>query len=357
MIAIILGTRPEIIKTSPIIRECQARNLDYRIIHTGQHYSYAMDRAFFNDLELPEPAYNLDTGSGSHAEQTGRIMSGVERILGEEQPEIVLVQGDTNTVLAGALAAAKLNIAVGHVEAGLRSFDRTMPEETNRVVADHVSSLLFAPTAHAQENLIHEGIDPGRIFMTGNTIVDAVYQNLDISKKKASILRSHDLEPNRYFLVTMHRAENVDSRERMRSILAGLNAVSDKFSLPVFFPIHPRTLKQITAFGLELGGIIPSEPLGFLQFLQLEANARCILTDSGGIQEEACILGVPCVTMRTTTERPETLSVGSNILTGSDPRQILEGVRLMNNRSNGWKNPFGDARAGERIVEISLQGN
>jgi UDP-N-acetylglucosamine 2-epimerase (non-hydrolysing) len=357
MIAIILGTRPEIIKMSPIIRQCEARKLDYRIIHTGQHYSYAMDQAFFDELELPGPAYNLDAGSGSHAEQTGRIMAGVERILDGERPDVVLVQGDTNTVLAGALAAAKLNIPVGHVEAGLRSFDRTMPEETNRVVADHVSSLLFAPTRQARDNLIREGIEPGRIFMTGNTIVDAVYQNLEISKKKAGILQSHDLDPGSYFLVTMHRAENVDSRERMEGILEGLNAVSDTFSLPVFFPIHPRTRKQITAFGLDLGGIIPSEPLGFLQFLQLEANARCILTDSGGIQEEACILGVPCVTMRTTTERPETLSVGSNILTGPDPRQILAGVRLMNNRSNGWKNPFGDARAGERIVEISLQGN
>ena len=183
-LSIILGTRPEIIKMSPLIRECEKRNLDYFVLHTGQHYSYEMDRAFFDDLELPEPAYNLDVGSGSHAEQTGKIMEGIEKVIIKEKPDVVLVQGDTNTVLAGTLAASKIHIKVGHVEAGLRSYDRSMPEEINRVVADHVSDYLFAPTELSKQNLLKEGIEESKIFVTGNTIVDAIFQNLEISNKK-----------------------------------------------------------------------------------------------------------------------------------------------------------------------------
>ena len=195
MIAIVLGTRPEIIKQSPIIRECRAQHLDYFILHTGQHYSYEMDRAFFLELELPEPKYNLDVGSGTHAEQTSRILTGIEHVLREEQPDIVLVQGDTNTVLAGALAAAKLHIRVGHVEAGLRSFDRTMPEEINRVVADHISDYLFAPTETPRQNLLNEGIEDTKICVTGNTIVDAIFQNMDIARKRANILKTLGIRP------------------------------------------------------------------------------------------------------------------------------------------------------------------
>jgi len=216
MISIVLGTRPEIIKMSPVIRECEEKGLDYFILHTGQHYSYEMDRVFFDELELPQPKYNLDVGSGTHAEQTGRIMIGVEKVLMKERPDIVLVQGDTNTTLAGALAAAKLQIKVGHVEAGLRSFDRRMPEEINRVLTDHISDYLFAPTENAKQNLLREGLDGSRIYVTGNTIVDAVYQNLEIAKKKVSVLKDLGLKPEGYFLVTAHRQENVDVKEVKR---------------------------------------------------------------------------------------------------------------------------------------------
>lgn len=352
MIAIIIGTRPEIIKISPVIRECEKRGLEYFIIHTGQHYSYEMDRVFFEELELPLPKYNLDVGSGTHAEQTAKILVGVERVLLREKPDIVLVQGDTNTVLAGALVAAKLYIKIGHVEAGLRSYDRRMPEEINRVLTDHLSDYLFAPTEKAKENLLREGIEENKIFVTGNTIVDAVYQNLEIAKRKVDVLKELGLKPKEYFLVTAHRQENVDNSERLRGILEGLRLVNDEFGLPIIFPIHPRTRKRIEEFGLSLEGIDVIKPLGFLEFLQLESNAKLILTDSGGVQEETCILGVPCVTLRDNTERPETLEVGSNILVGTKPKRILEGVRVMLNRKNNWENPFGDGKAGERIVKI-----
>ena len=352
MIVIILGTRPEIIKMSPVIRECEKQNLDYCIIHTGQHYSYEMDRVFFEELELPQPEYNLDAGSGTHAEQTGKIMFGVERVLKNVKPDIILVEGDTNTVMAGALAATKLHIKVGHVEAGLRSYDRRMPEEINRIVADHVSDYLFAPTEKAKQNLLREGVEEDKIFVTGNTIVDAVYQNLEIAKRKVNVLKDLGLKPKEYFLVTAHRQENVDVKERLKGILKGLELIHEEFSMPVIFPIHPRTRRRIREFGLSLDGVTVNDPLGFLEFLQLEANARLVLTDSGGVQEETCILGVPCVTLRDNTERPETLEVGSNIIVGTKREKILEGVKLMFNKENSWENPFGDGRAGERIIEI-----
>jgi UDP-N-acetylglucosamine 2-epimerase (non-hydrolysing) len=352
MIAIVLGTRPETIKQSPIIRECIAKHHDYFILHTGQHYSYEMDRTFFLELELPKPKYNLDVGSGSHAEQTGRIMTGIEKVLMEEQPDIVLVQGDTNTVLAGALAAAKLHIKVGHVEAGLRSFDRTMPEEINRVVADHISDYLFAPTETARQNLLNEGIEDNKICVTGNTIVDAVFQNMDIAKKRANILNTLSIKPKNYFIVTAHRQENVDSPETLKNIIRGLEAVHTEYSHPVIFPMHPRTRKMIEQFNIPLSGITVIEPTGFLEFLQLESNARLILTDSGGVQEESCILGVPCVTLRNTTERPETIDVGSNMLVGTRPEQILKGVKEMLNQQRHWENPYGDGSASVSIVSV-----
>ena len=352
MIAIVLGTRPEIIKMSPVIRECERTGTDYFILHTGQHYSYEMDRAFFCDLALPEPKYNLDVGSGTHAEQTSRILTGIEHVLMKEQPDIVLVQGDTNTVLAGALAAVKLHIRVGHVEAGLRSFDRTMPEEINRVVADHISDNLFAPTETARQNLLHEGIADDKISVTGNTIVDAVFQNQDIAKKKANILDTLGLEPNGYFLVTAHRQENVDSPGNLKNIIRGICAIHEEYSQPVIFPMHPRTRKMVEQFNISLSGISVIEPTGFLDFLQMEANARLILTDSGGVQEEACILGVPCVTLRNTTERPETIAVGANMLVGTRCEQIQEGAKEMLKERNPWNNPYGDGRASVSIVRV-----
>lgn len=352
MIGILLGTRPEIIKMSPVIRECRRRGLDHFIVHSGQHYSYEMDRLFFEELELPDPDYNLEVGSGTHASQTARIMTGVEDILVKEEPDIVLVQGDTNTVMAGALAASKLHMRVGHIEAGLRSFNRQMPEEINRVLTDHISDYLFAPTEHARENLLAEGIADEKICVTGNTVVDAIYQNLEISRRKGNVLRDLDLEPREYFLVTAHRQENVDNRARLKEILKGLERVQKEFSLPVVFPAHPRTEKRIKELGIGVDGLNLTAPFGFLEFLQLESQAKLVLTDSGGVQEEACVLGVPCATMRYDTERPETLSVGSNILVGADADRILEGVRSATARNHTWKNPYGDGIAGKMIVMV-----
>ena len=244
-LSIILGTRPEIIKMSPLIRECEKRNFDYFILHTGQHYSFEMDKAFFDDLELPKPAYNLEIGSGSHAEQTGKIMVGIEKVILDEKSDVVLVQGDTNTVLAGFLAASKMNIKVGHVEAGLRSYDRSMPEEINRVVADHVSNILFAPTELSKQNLLKEGIEESKIFVTGNTIVDAVFQNLEIFNNKGNVLNNLKLKSKEYFLLTSHRAKNIDNREQMSKILKGIPMIQKEYSIPVVFPVHPWTGKRI----------------------------------------------------------------------------------------------------------------
>ncbi|MDV2480879.1 UDP-N-acetylglucosamine 2-epimerase (non-hydrolyzing) [Methanoculleus sp. Wushi-C6] len=352
MIGIVLGTRPEIIKMSPVIRECERRGIDYFILHSGQHYSYEMDRVFFEELDLPEPNYSLDVGSGTHAAQTATIMTGVEDVLVKESPEIVLVQGDTNTVMAAAVAASKLQIRVGHIEAGLRSFNRRMPEEINRVLTDHISDYLFAPTETARGNLLAEGIPERKICVTGNTVVDAVYQNLDISRRKVDVLRDLDLAPREYFLVTAHRQENVDNRARLKEILKGLDRVQKEFSLPIVFPVHPRTEKRIQELGIGTDGLNLTKPFGFLEFLQLESQAKVVLTDSGGVQEETCVLGVPCATMRYDTERPETLEIGSNILVGADSRRILEGVRSATAWKSGWQNPYGDGIAGKMIIMV-----
>jgi len=355
-IAIILGTRPEIIKMAPVIRELGRKQADFFLLHTGQHYSYYLDKVFFEQLELPKPRYNLNVGSGSHAEETGKMLVGIEKVLLKETPDIILVEGDTNSVLAGALAAAKLYIKVGHVEAGLRSYDRNMPEEINRILADHCSDFLFAPTEKAKAILRGEGIPEDRIFVTGNTIVDAIYQNLEIARASANAVNALGLKPQEYFLVTLHRQENVDNRARFASILEGLDRVVAEFETPVIYPIHPHSRKMMTKFGLQPRRLMLAEPVDFLGFLQLESSARLILTDSGGVQEEACILTVPCVTLRDNTERPETLEVGSNILAGASPETILECSKAMLGRDNNWQNPFGDGTAGRKIVEIVESG-
>jgi UDP-N-acetylglucosamine 2-epimerase (non-hydrolysing) len=355
-IAIVLGTRPEIIKMSPVIRELERRNTNFFILHTGQHYSYNMDKVFFDQLKLPQPKYNLKVGSGSHAEETGKILIGIEQVLKAEKPDVTLVEGDTNSVLAGALAAVKLHIQVGHVEAGLRSYDRNMPEEINRILADHCSDFLFAPTEKAKLILLGEGIPEEKIFVTGNTIVDAIYQNLEIAKEKGNTLSSLHLNPREYFLVTLHRQENVDNRARFAAILEALYRVATEFEVPIIYPIHPRSRKMMVEFNLNVRGITLIEPVDFLGFLQLASNARLILTDSGGVQEEACILNVPCVTLRDNTERPETIEVGANILAGSSPDRILECSKVTLERENNWENPFGDGKAGRRIVTILEHG-
>jgi len=355
-ICIILGTRPEIIKMSSIIRECQKRHFNFFILHTNQHYAENLDRIFFKELELPQPKHNLNIGSGTHAEETGKMLIGIEKVLNKNKPGIVLVEGDTNTVLAGALAASKLHIKIGHVEAGLRSYDKGMPEEINRILADHCSDFLFAPTKKAKEALLDEGIPKKKIFITGNTVVDAVYQNLKIAEKKSKILKTLNLKKGNYFLVTVHRQENVDVRERLKGILEGLKLIYKKFNLPVIYPIHPRTKKRIREFKLKVPkGIKLIEPIGFLDFLKLEANAMLILTDSGGIQEETCILKVPCVTLRNNTERLETLEIGSNILAGVNSKKILRCVSKMLKKKKNWGNPFGTGKTGREILKIIFE--
>ena len=350
-IAIILGTRPEIIKMSPVIRTCSRMSIDFSIIHTGQHYSYEMDRIFFRDLELPDATYNLEIGSGMHGAQTARMLTGLEKILIEDPHDAVLVQGDTNTVLAGALVAAKLGIRLGHVEAGLRSYDRSMPEEINRIVADHLSDLLFAPTETAATNLKGEGRPDTAIFVTGNTVVDAVIQNLSIARREQSIYSNLGVEEGNYILVTAHRQENVDKRENLSGILEGIELVGSEFGVPILYPIHPRTKKMIRHFDIRVpDNVRLLEPLGYFEFLLLEASARLVLTDSGGIQEECCILKTPCVTMRNNTERPETIDVGGNVLAGTNPGAILSGAKMMDLRPRIWENPFGDGKSGDRIL-------
>jgi UDP-N-acetylglucosamine 2-epimerase (non-hydrolysing) len=353
-ISIILGTRPEIIKMSPIIRECEGLDLDYFILHTGQHYSYTMDQVFFEQLNLHEAKYNLDVGSGTHAEQTGQMLIGIEKVLQKEEPDVVLIEGDTNTVLAGALAAVKLGISVGHVEAGLRSYDRKMPEEINRILADHSSDYLFAPTEKSKQILLGEGISEEKILVTGNTVVDAVFQNSKISKNKRNVLDDFGLRCNEYFLATVHRQENVDNECRLCDIIEGLERTKE-LGFDVVYPVHPRARKVLKKLGIKSNGLKLVEPLDYLSFLQLERSARLVLTDSGGVQEEACILGVPCVTLRDNTERPETLDVGANVLAGTTPSTIVNKVKLMLAHQGSWQNPFGDGKAGRRIVRFMIE--
>jgi UDP-N-acetylglucosamine 2-epimerase (non-hydrolysing) len=351
-ICIVLGTRPEIIKFSPIIREFERLGLAYHVLHTNQHYSYNMDRVFFEQLGLPDAFDNLNVGSGYHGEQTGKMLMGIERVLQREAPDVVLVEGDTNTVVAGALAAVKLGIKVGHVEAGLRSYDRSMPEEINRVIADHVSDFLFAPTKGSAGILESEGIPESQVFVVGNTIVDAVNQNLELSKTKTRLPPEVRATKCRYLVATAHRQENVDNKDKFNGILAGLRKVQKEFGLPLFYPIHPRARKRLGEFGLSHSDLVLVEPLDYLAFLKLLSGAKLVLTDSGGLQEECCVMQVPCVTMRENTERPETLQVGSNKLAGTDPKRILEAALEMACKERDWENPFGDGKSAVRIVEV-----
>ncbi len=353
LVCLILGTRPEIVKMSPILRACAEMGVDNYSIHTGQHYSYEMDRIFFEELDLPDCKYNLNVGSGPHGYQTGKMMEMIENVFLKDRPDIVLVQGDTNTVLAGALVASKMLIPIGHVEAGLRSYDRSMPEEINRIAADHVSSLLFPPTEAAKDNLVNEGIRSDMITVTGNTIVDAVKQNLHIAERKArGKVDSMGLSDSGYILSTLHRQENVDSEENLADILEGISSVSKSTGLPVILPLHPRTKKNMERFGLKPGDNIKViEPLGFLEFLLLEKGARLIMTDSGGLQEEACILNVPCVTLRNNTERPETVTVGANMIAGTKASGIVSAAETMLDKKVGWACPLGDGHASRKIIE------
>jgi UDP-N-acetylglucosamine 2-epimerase (non-hydrolysing) len=316
-----------------------------------------MDRIFFEQLQLPESKFNLDVGSGSHAEQTGKMFFGIEKVLKQEKPDVVIVQGDTNTVLAGAIVTAKLGIKVAHVEAGLRSYDRTMPEEINRVVADHCANYLFPPTEKSKQILLHEGIEERDIFMVGNTVVDAVYQNLEIAKQKTQIIEQLGLKESQYILATSHRQENVDDKKRFSGIINGLKQVQKEFKIPVIYPVHPRAKKQFESFGLSAQGLTLVDPLDYLSFLQLESKAKIVLTDSGGVQEETCILGIPCVTLRDNTERPETLEIGSNILAGTDSDRILHAAKTIVEEKKSWTNPFGEGKSAQKILDILIKKN
>lgn len=352
LVAVVLGTRPEIIKLAPVLHELARWRIRVALVHTGQHYSYELDRVFFEQFGLATPTHNLEIGSGSHGYQTGRMLERLEAILTAARPEWALVHGDTNSTVAGALAAAKLNIPVAHVEAGLRSYDRTMPEEVNRVIADHLAALLFAPTAIAQANLAAEGIQAG-VVLTGNTIVDAVnYQRARFTGRPLAAL---GLEAGGYLLLTLHRQENTNDRGRLGRIIAGLRQGVAAVGLPLVAPLHPRTRRVLAEFGLErefmaLPGVRVTEPVDYVTSLELQAAASAVLTDSGGLQEEACILGTPCVTLRDNTERPETLAIGANVLTGDAPERIAACVAEMAGKRGAWPNPFGDGMAAGRIV-------
>ena len=364
----VYGTRPEIIKLSPIIKLCRKRKVDFFCIHTGQHYSYDMDEVFFKELDLPAPDYKLHIKSKAPYRQgnhTGRMLMSIEDIFLKEMPYCVVVHGDTNSTLAGALTAEKISttesytgfhIRVAHVEAGLRSYDRTMPEETNRFITDHLSDFLFAPTAQEKRILLKEGVPRAWIYTTGNTIVDAVKEYIDVAREKSLVLERLGLCKRKYILLTLHRQENVDSKKALRGILKGIAGVADKFNLPVVFPMHRRTEKMLKKFGFGLAKPIRTiPPQGFLDFLWLEANAALAMSDSGGVQEEACILKVPCVTLRDNTERPETVAAGSNITAGRKPEAIVRAASKMLRAKRRWRNPLGDGRASERILDVLMR--
>jgi len=355
-ICFIFGTRPEIIKISPLINECLQTNTPFITIHTGQHYSENMDQVFWQNLALPPVTYNLQVGSGTHGAQTARMLEGIEKLLIKEKPRLVIVQGDTNSVLAGSIAAAKLDIPIAHVEAGLRSYDRKMPEEINRVIAGTIASMHFVPTSQARENLLKEGINNSQIYLTGNTIVDALYRNRQLAKNKSKILSTLQLKKNSYMLVTVHRPENSDSQKNMKNIILALATITNTHKTQLIWPIHPRTKKQVEMFGLEpmmmkINNLTIIDPVGFFDMIQLLTHSQLVITDSGGIQEEACILGIPCVTLRKNTERPESVSVGANILAGSTTPKIVSAVSKMLSKHQTWQNPFGDGTAAQKIMD------
>jgi UDP-N-acetylglucosamine 2-epimerase (non-hydrolysing) len=352
--AVVVGTRPEIVKMAPVVRACQERGLPCLLLHTGQHYSFELDGVFFTELGLPAPDVNLEVGSGSQTYQVASVMAGLEPILAEHRPDVVLVEGDTNSVLAAALAASKAGIAVGHVEAGLRSYDRRMPEEINRILTDHLADHLFAPTPKARDILRGEGIPELRIHVTGNTVVDELLRQRERAQRPG-LLERFEVRAGGFALATLHRAENVDAAARLRGILRGLAGVAAALGMPVLAALHPRTQARLAAVEAGLtDGIRVLPPLGYLDFLGLHAAAALMLTDSGGLQEEACCLRVPCVTLRDNTERPESLEVGANLLAGADPECIVSCARAMVARPRDWPNPFGDGHAGERIVDVLL---
>lgn len=379
----VVGTRPNFMKIAPLLRAIKKHNQEQGIplkqvlVHTGQHYDYEMSKVFFKDLEIPKPDIYLGVGSGTHAEQTGKTMIEFEKVLLAQRPDIVVVVGDVNSTLAGTLAAIKLNIPVAHVEAGLRSFDMTMPEEINRIVTDVLSTYLFSPSPDAIKNLRHEGIAEDRIFLVGDVMIDNLIFNKERAMK-SNILKELGLiafrqmgnfsevkspQPMNYAVLTLHRPSNVDNRETLLNVLEALKVISQE--IPVFFPIHPRTEKQVKYFELEgylnssqassaSAGVHCIAPLGYLDFLCLIINCKFVMTDSGGIQQETTFLNIPCLTLRDTTEWPITISQGSNILVGNNTEKIIgEAHKIMEGKGKKGTAPdVWDGKTSERIINI-----
>lgn len=344
----IVGARPNFMKVAPVLAALKKReNVTQTLVHTGQHYDVNMSDVFFQQLGIPAPDVNLAVGSGSHAKQASEIMTRFEPVLIERRPDLVLVYGDVNSTVATALVCSKLGVRVGHVEAGLRSFDRTMPEEINRLVTDQLSDLLFTPSEDGDENLRREGIPAEKIFRVGNVMIDSLVRLLPEARKT----RVANF-PDRYALVTLHRPANVDDSSALKGILASLLAVSRE--LAVVFPAHPRTRQRITDFGFDTGQFLVLDPLPYVDFLGLQSRAAVVITDSGGIQEETTYLGIPCLTVRENTERPITVSAGTNVLVGRDPKKLsAELSRVLAGKSKkGTTPPLWDGHAGERIADI-----
>jgi UDP-N-acetylglucosamine 2-epimerase (non-hydrolysing) len=350
MISIVIGARPEFIQSSPVIRELIKNNIQFQLIHTGQHYDYMMNKIFYDELKIPNPSINLEVGSGSHATQTGEMLKRVEQHLLSSKPSIVVVFGDTNSTLAGALAGVKENIPIGHVESGMRSYDRTMPEEINRVLVDHCSDVLFCSTKSAIQNLKKEGITKN-VYFSGDVTIDALRYNEKISDERSHILETLDLIENDYYIVTLHRKGNVENNETLKRILNGIVNIDDK----IIFPLHPRTrnkLKELRLYDSLKNKIDLIDPLGYYDFIKLLKNSKKVITDSGGIQKEAYILKKPCITIRNTTEWIETVEDGWNILVGDNPDLVTRAAKSFI-PAKTQSNIFG-YNASKKIVKILL---
>jgi UDP-N-acetylglucosamine 2-epimerase (non-hydrolysing) len=353
-VAVLVGTRPGIIKFAPIIRAFIDEHIHPLIIHAGQHYTYELDRIFFEELNLPAPSHRVQEMDKTfyHGEQTAHMLAGIERVLLEEKPRALIVGGDANTNLAGALAARKLGINLVHLEAGLRSNDWRMPEEHNRVIIDHISEVLLAPTNEAMNNLRADAVK-GKIFFVGNTISDSVAQNKIVAEEKSSVLDTLDLKRGKFILFTMHREENVDSNQIVTAVCEMIETIANDFLMDIVFPIHPRTANRLKALNISFKNkrIKNTKPLGYFDFLKLLSNCSVAITDSGGVQEEACILGVPCLTIRENTERPETVTIGANKLVGHNQERLLQELKYIFNHKRPWNNPYGKD-VGKKIVNI-----
>ena len=351
-IIVVVGARPNFMKMAPLYSELKKRNLKALLVHTGQHYDQNMSNIFFEELGMPKPDIYLGVGSETHAKQTAKIMIDFEQVCVDNKPQRVIVAGDVNSTIACALVATKLNIPVDHVEAGLRSFDNTMPEEINRILTDRISSLLFTPSEDANTNLINEGIDPNSIKLTGNIMIDSLVSNLEKTNNK--ILKKLNIKKKQYALVTLHRPSNVDKKNILRGIVNALRRISEK--IPVVFPLHPRTKNKMKEFNIESNntGIIFTEPLGYLDFLSLTKNAKLVLTDSGGIQEETTALGIPCLTLRENTERPITVKEGTNKIIGNTKSRIIEEFNyILSNERQSYNIPkLWDGKTAKRIADI-----